>query len=69
MADYPNTLLHIAGEWRDGENGRKIDVLNPANEEVIGTVAHASIKDLDAALAATERGFAAWRKVGTYDRS
>lgn len=69
MADYPNTLLHIAGEWREGEGGRKIDVLNPANEEVIGTVAHASIKDLDAALAATERGFAAWRKVGTYDRS
>lgn len=69
MADYPNTLLHIAGEWRDGENGRKIDVLNPANEEVIGTVAHASIADLDAALAATERGFAMWRKVGTYDRS
>ncbi len=68
MADYPNTQLHIAGEWRDGENGRRIDVLNPANEEVIGTVAHASIQDLDAALAATERGFALWRKVGAFDR-
>jgi len=68
MADYPNIQLHIAGVWRDGENGRRIDVLNPANEEVIGTVAHASIQDLDAALAATERGFALWRKVGAFDR-
>ena len=69
MAEYPNVQLHIAGEWRDGEGGRRIDVLNPANEEVVGTVAHASIKDLDAALEAAERGFAKWRKVAPYDRS
>ncbi|UPY38414.1 NAD-dependent succinate-semialdehyde dehydrogenase [Sediminicoccus sp. KRV36] len=69
MAAYPNTQLHIAGTWRDGENGRRIEVLNPANEEVIGTVAHASISDLDAALAAAERGFALWRKVGAFERS
>ncbi|MBY0335031.1 MAG: NAD-dependent succinate-semialdehyde dehydrogenase [Acetobacteraceae bacterium] len=69
MANYQNTLLHIAGEWRGGEGGRVIDVLNPANEEVIGTVAHASRADLDAALAAAERGFAAWKKVSPYERS
>ncbi|MBS7812798.1 NAD-dependent succinate-semialdehyde dehydrogenase [Roseococcus pinisoli] len=69
MAEYPNVQLHIAGEWRDADGGRRIDVLNPANEEVVGTVAHASIKDLDAALDAAERGFAKWRKVAPYDRS
>ena len=69
MADYPNTLLHIAGEWRGGAEGRTIDVLNPANEDVIGTVAHATKVDLDAALAAADRGFKAWRKVGAFDRS
>jgi succinate-semialdehyde dehydrogenase/glutarate-semialdehyde dehydrogenase len=69
MAQYPNVQLHIAGEWRDAEGGKRIEVLNPANEEVVGTVAHASIKDLDAALAAAERGFAMWRKVSPYDRS
>ena len=69
MADYPDTQLHIAGVWRDGESGRRIEVLNPANEEVIGTVAHATIADLDAALAAAERGFAHWRKVGAFERS
>jgi succinate-semialdehyde dehydrogenase/glutarate-semialdehyde dehydrogenase len=69
MADYPNVQLHIAGEWRDAEGGRRIDVLNPANEDVVGTVAHASIKDLDAALEAAERGFAKWRKVSAYERA
>ena len=69
MADYPNVQLHIAGQWRDAEGGKRIDVLNPSNEEVVGTVAHASVRDLDAALAAAERGFALWRKVSPYERS
>ncbi len=69
MADYPNVQLHIAGQWRDGEGGKKIDVLNPANEEVVGTVAHASVRDLDAALEAADRGFKAWRKTSPYERS
>ena len=69
MVEYPNTLLHIAGTWRGGAEGRTIDVLNPANEEVIGTVAHATRVDLDAALEAADRGFKAWRKVSAFERS
>ncbi|WP_206928677.1 NAD-dependent succinate-semialdehyde dehydrogenase [Roseococcus thiosulfatophilus] len=69
MAEYPNVQLHIAGQWRGGEGGKTINVLNPASEEVVGTVAHASQRDLDAALEAAERGFAAWRKVSPYERS
>ena len=69
MAEYPNVQLHIAGKWRDADGGKRIDVLNPASEEVVGTVAHASIKDLDEALEASERGLAMWRKVSAYERS
>ncbi|WP_191085476.1 NAD-dependent succinate-semialdehyde dehydrogenase [Roseococcus microcysteis] len=69
MAEYPNVQLHIAGQWRGGEGGKTIDVLNPASEEVVGTVAHASQRDLDAALEAAERGFATWRKVSPYERA
>ena len=65
---YPNVQLHIDGQWRDARSGRKLEVLNPATEEVIGTVAHAGREDLDEALAAAERGFAAWRKVSAFDR-
>lgn len=66
---YPDTNLYIDGTWRPAEGNRTLPVLNPATEEVIGTVAHASKADLDEALAAAERGFAAWRKVSAYERA
>jgi succinate-semialdehyde dehydrogenase/glutarate-semialdehyde dehydrogenase len=66
---YPDTRLFIDGTWRDAAAGRWIDVLNPATEEPIGRVAHASVEDLDEALAAAARGFAAWRKVSAFDRA
>lgn len=66
---YPDVQLHIDGVWRDAEGGRRIPVINPATEEQIGTVAHCSINDLDAALDATTRGFAVWSKVSAFDRS
>ena len=66
---YPNVQLHVNGEWRAARSGKTINVLNPANEEVIGTVAHAEKADLDEALAAAEKGFAIWKKVSAYDRS
>lgn len=66
---YPDTRLYIDGEWRDALSGRWIEVINPATEEPIGRVAHAGREDLDMALAAAARGFAAWRKVSAYDRA
>jgi len=65
---YPNVLLHVNGEWRPARSGKTIDVLNPATEEVIGTVAHAERSDLDEALAAADRGFATWKKVPAFER-
>jgi len=66
---YPNVQLHVNGEWRAARSGKTINVLNPANEEVIGTVAHAEKPDLDEALAAAEKGFAVWKKVSAYERA
>jgi succinate-semialdehyde dehydrogenase/glutarate-semialdehyde dehydrogenase len=66
---YQDTQLYVAGEWRPARSGRTIPVLNPATEEVIGTVAHAGKDDLDEALEAAAKGFAAWRKVSAYDRA
>jgi len=66
---YQDTQLFIAGQWRPARSGRTIPVLNPATEEVIGTVAHASKDDLDEALDAAAKGFAAWKKVSAYDRA
>jgi len=66
---YPDVLLFIDGEWRKALSGKTIDVIDPATEEKIGTVAHAGIADLDLALDAAQKGFATWRRVSTLERA
>jgi succinate-semialdehyde dehydrogenase/glutarate-semialdehyde dehydrogenase len=66
---YPNVHLFIDGQWRPARDGKTIPILDPATDEQIGTVAHASIVDLDEALAATERGFAVWKATSAFERS
>ncbi|HET7503874.1 MAG TPA: NAD-dependent succinate-semialdehyde dehydrogenase [Kofleriaceae bacterium] len=68
-ASYPDTGLLIDNQWRAAASGKTIDVLNPATGERIGRVAHASIADLDLALAAARRGFDAWRWVPAHERA
>src|ERR1043166_3102954 len=65
---YSDPQLSIKGTWRPSHSGRTIDVLNPATEESIGTVAHADRADLDEALAAAAAGFKVWRAVAAFDR-
>lgn len=69
LAKYPDTLLLIDGKWVPAENGKTIDVFNPATGLAIGQVAHASVGDLNRALTAAERGFIAWREVSAHERA
>ena len=66
---YPNTLLHINGQWCAAASGRTLPVVNPANHQQIGTVAYAEKTDLDRALESAEQGFKVWRKVSAFERS
>jgi succinate-semialdehyde dehydrogenase/glutarate-semialdehyde dehydrogenase len=66
---YPDTRLFIGGTWRDAADGRTLAVRNPATGEEIGRVAHAGRDDLDAALAAAQRGFETWRDMMPAARS
>ncbi|MCA1774245.1 MAG: NAD-dependent succinate-semialdehyde dehydrogenase [Loktanella sp.] len=54
------TDLYIDGSFRPGAEGTRFDVLNPATEQVIASVASAEIADADAALDAAERAMADW---------
>lgn len=54
------TDLYIDGTWRAGASGERFDVLNPATEEVIASVASAEIADADAALDAAEAAMKEW---------
>lgn len=52
------TDLYINGAWRP--TNERIDVLNPATEQVLASVASAGIKDADDALDAAEAAMAEW---------
>lgn len=58
---YEKLELLIAGEFRGGSEGKTEPVINPATEEVLGHVPHASSGDLDRALTASAEGFKVWR--------
>ncbi len=67
---YPQLSLYIDGEFIQGGGGRKEQrIINPATDDVIGTLPHASREDLDRALAAAQRAFQAWRHSSVMDRS
>lgn len=69
MHTYPDVRLFIGGEWRDALESETIPVVDPATEEVIGSVAHARHADLDLALEAADKGFTLWRQTSAFDRS
>ncbi|KAE8987207.1 Betaine aldehyde dehydrogenase 2 [Phytophthora rubi] len=62
MSDPIPTLkeLFIDGKWVAPVSNKYINVLNPANEEVIQQVAAASAADVDLAVQAAKRAFETW---------
>ena len=47
---YEDLCLYIDGQFLKGEGRKEQDVVNPATDEVIGKLPHASKADLDRAL-------------------
>jgi len=66
---YTDLALYIDGQWLNGKGRKGEDVINPATGKTLGPLPHASKGDLDAALAAAEKGFKVWRDTSAYDRS
>ena len=52
--------FYIDGEWVDPAQPGTFDVINPATEEVAGTVAAGSAADIDRAVAAARKAFDTW---------
>ena len=65
---YEKLELLINGKWRQGSGGKTETVYNPATGEALGELPHASIADLDEALAASEKAFQVWRKETALNR-
>ena len=66
---YPQLQLYIDGAWLNGDGRKGEDVINPATEKPLAHLPHASAADLDHALEAAKKGFAAWRATSAYDRA
>ncbi len=58
---YPDLSLFIDGEWLSLQGRKSQPVVNPATEEVLAHLPHASAADLDRALAAAQRAWGEWR--------
>ncbi len=64
---YPELDMLIDGAWTKG-SGAPMDVINPATEEVLGSLPTATDADLDAAVEASQRGFDAWSAMTALER-
>lgn len=67
-ADYRAPRLLIDGDWRVGTHRSVSAVINPADGQTLDTLHLASAQDLQDALEAAERGFAAWKVVPAHER-
>lgn len=59
-ADILHTDLFVNGEWRPGADAERFDVVNPADETVLASVASATPADAATALDAAQAAFADW---------
>ena len=58
----------IGGEWVPAASGGTIDVVNPANRDVLAHVPRSDAGDVDHAVRAAEAAFAAWRDLDATSR-
>src|SRR6266704_2187125 len=59
LANVP-TDLWIGGQWRKASDGGRFDVIDPATENKIASVASATVEDAKAAVDAASDAFAPW---------
>ncbi|MEC8914392.1 MAG: aldehyde dehydrogenase family protein, partial [Candidatus Thermoplasmatota archaeon] len=61
--------LYIAGSWVEPNGEGSIEVTNPSNEQLIGSVPVGSAADVDAAVAAARAAFPSWSQTTTEERA
>jgi aldehyde dehydrogenase (NAD+) len=62
------TQFYIDGQWVDPVNPATAEVINPATEEVSGTISLGSAADVDKAVTAARRAFGSWSQSSVKER-
>ena len=57
MSKIQNFKMYIDGQWVDSSSGKKIETLNPENNEAWATVPEANEKDVDKAVQSAQKAF------------
>ena len=60
--------FYINGSWVNSESNEKIEVINPANEEIIGHIIAGTKGDIDKAVAAAFQAFSSFQYTSKEDR-
>jgi acyl-CoA reductase-like NAD-dependent aldehyde dehydrogenase len=60
--------MYINGKWVKTEGNKKIKVVNPSTEEIIGSVPVGNQADIDYAIESAKKAFDNWSKSGINDR-
>ena len=59
----------IDGKWIKASSGETYEVINPANEEILGHASKASPEDVEKALKSAQQGLEVWKKTTPWQRS
>src|SRR3954452_13554918 len=59
----------IGGQWRQAASSREIEVVNPATEEVVGTVPSGDVADVELAVETAKRAAPQWSATDTEKRA
>ena len=65
---YHKPALFIGDSWRQATSGKRQEVINPANEEVLGEAPAADAADVAEAIATAEGGFKLWSRTHGWER-
>ncbi len=60
MIKYKEPMMHIGGQWLGVESRRKLPILNPSTEEILGYFPVATDEDLDNSVRASVEGHKVW---------
>ena len=70
MSKIQDFKMFINGEWVNSSSGKKIETLNPENNEVWATVPEANEKDVDKAVQSAQKAFEdSWSKIHPRERA
>ncbi|MGI9329048.1 MAG: aldehyde dehydrogenase family protein [Pseudomonadales bacterium] len=67
MIKYEN--FYINGQWQAPNGDAVLEVINPSNEEVCGSVPSGNATDVDSAVAAAKAAFSSWSRTSAQERS